>query len=144
MLRGLHFQAPPFAQGKLVRCVRGRIWDVAVDIRRGSPSFGGWIGAELSAEDGLQLWVPPGFAHGFLTLEPQTEVQYKVTAPYAPQAEGGLIWNDPDLAVAWPLNGAAPSLSSKDELLAPLRNLDSPFPFEGDPLPAGPLTPLSP
>ena len=144
VLRGLHFQAPPFAQAKLVRCSRGRIWDVAVDLRQGSPSYGRWVGAELSGDDGLQLFVPVGFAHGFLTLEADTEVQYKVTSPYAPQAEGGIIWNDADLALPWPLNGAAPVLSAKDLRLPRLTELDSPFAYEGQPLVASQLQPVSP
>lgn len=114
VLRGLHFQIPPFAQDKLVRVVRGRIFDVAVDIRHGSPSFGQWVGAELSADAWNQILVPVGFAHGFVTLEPDTEVIYKVTAPYAPDHDRGMAWNDPGIAVDWPLNGVQPTLSDKD------------------------------
>ena len=134
VLRGLHWQAPPHAQDKLVRCVRGRIWDVAVDIRRGSPTFGRWVAAELSADNGHQLFVPVGFAHGFVTLEPDTEVEYKVSALYAPSAEGGILWNDPTLALPWPLDGRAPILSPKDELLPHLNESESPFAYEGAPL----------
>lgn len=113
-LRGLHFQLPPFAQDKLVRVTKGAIYDVAVDIRHGSPSFGRWVGRVISAAAWNQILVPIGFAHGFCTIEPETEVQYKVTAPYAPDHERGIAWNDPDLAIDWPLDGAQPNLSGKD------------------------------
>jgi dTDP-4-dehydrorhamnose 3,5-epimerase len=138
VLRGLHFQRPPHAQAKLVRCVRGRIFDVAVDIRAGSPTFAKWMSAELSAENGWQIFVPIGFAHGFLTLEPNTEVEYKVSDFYAPDCEDGLIWNDRDLAIAWPLPSPAPSLSTKDATLPPLAELRSPFDYDG--IPMSPLT----
>ncbi len=114
VLRGLHFQTPPFAQDKLVRVVRGRIYDVAVDIRSGSPTYGKWVGAEISAEAWNQILVPVGFAHGFVTLEPDTEVIYKVTGPYAPDHDKGLAWNDPAIGIDWPLNGVEPTLSDKD------------------------------
>lgn len=114
VLRGLHFQTPPFAQDKLVRVVRGRIYDVAVDIRSGSPTYGKWVGAEISAEEWNQILVPVGFAHGFVTLEPDTEVIYKVTGPYAPDHDKGLAWNDPAIGIDWPLNGVEPTLSDKD------------------------------
>lgn len=136
VLRGLHFQRPPFVQAKLVRCVRGRIWDVAVDIRRGSPTWGRWTAAELSADNGRQLYVPGGFAHGYVTLEPDTEVEYKVSALYAPQCEGGVSWNDPDIALPWPLPPSGAMLSDKDQILPRLKDLDSPFDFDGDPLEA--------
>lgn len=118
-LRGLHYQEAPFAQTKLVRVVRGRIFDVAVDIRGGSPSFGRWVGLELSAEAFNQILVPAGFAHGFLTLEPDTEVFYKVDAPYSAAHDRAIRWNDPAIAIEWPLGGAEPVLSAKDEA-APL------------------------
>lgn len=134
VLRGLHWQAPPYGQDKLLRCVRGRIWDVAVDARRGSPTFGRWVAAELSADNGHQLFIPVGFAHGFVTLEPNTEVEYKVSAPYAPESEGGVIWNDPVIALPWPLSGQEPTLSSKDRTLPRLSPEMSPFDYDGRPL----------
>lgn len=127
VLRGLHFQVPPYAQDKLVRVVRGRIFDVAVDIRHGSPTFGKWVGAEISAEAWNQILVPIGFAHGFVTLEPDTEVIYKVTAPYAPEHDRGLAWDDPDIAVAWPLDGIQPTLSDKDTRHPRLADLPAHF-----------------
>ncbi|WP_457580264.1 dTDP-4-dehydrorhamnose 3,5-epimerase [Ensifer canadensis] len=134
-LRGLHFQTPPFAQAKLVRCIRGRIFDVAVDIRRASPTFGQWVGAELSAENGNQLYVPVGFAHGFVTLEPSAEVTYKVSNVYSPENDGGVRWNDAQIGVNWPLpEGIAPTLSAKDEHQPLLRDFDSPFEYDGIPL----------
>ena len=113
VLRGLHYQLPPNAQGKLVRAVVGEIFDVAVDIRRGSPTFGRWVGERLSAENRRQLWIPEGFAHGFLTLSERAEVLYKATAYYAPGSERSLVWNDPAVAVEWP--PGPPLLSPKDE-----------------------------
>jgi dTDP-4-dehydrorhamnose 3,5-epimerase len=114
VLRGLHFQVPPSPQGKLVRCTAGRILDVAVDIRKGSPTYGQHVSAELTADNGHQLWVPVGFAHGFVTLETDTEVQYKVTGYYDPEADRGLAWNDPALGIDWGLGGEDPVLSDKD------------------------------
>lgn len=114
-VRGLHFQRPPFAQGKLVRVTRGRVWDVAVDLRKGSASFGTWYGLELSAENRLEFWIPVGFAHGFVALEDGSELQYKCTAEYAPASEGGIRWDDPALAIEWPMGGAA--VSEKDAIL---------------------------
>lgn len=114
VLRGLHFQAPPHAQGKLVRCARGSILDVAVDIRTGSPSYGRHVAAELSADNWNQLWVPPGFAHGYLTLEDDCEVIYKVTDYYAPECDRGLAWDDPALGINWGILAADVALSDKD------------------------------
>jgi dTDP-4-dehydrorhamnose 3,5-epimerase len=144
VLRGLHFQTPPRAQDKLVRCVRGRVWDVAADIRRGSPTYGQWVGAELSAGNGCQLFLPKGFAHGFLTLEPDSEVEYKVSDVYAPECDSGLIWNDAALNIAWPLEGRSPVLSDKDARLSSLADFESPFDYDGDPLTPLPPEPLTP
>jgi dTDP-4-dehydrorhamnose 3,5-epimerase len=116
-IRGLHCQIAPHIQGKLVRVLRGAIWDVAVDIRRGSPTYGQHVAAVLSAENWSQLWVPGGFLHGFCTIEPDTEVVYKVTAPYDPACERGVIWNDPALALPWPVGPGEAKLSAKDEKL---------------------------
>ena len=122
-IRGLHFQTHPAAQDKLVRVTHGRILDVAVDLRRGSPTFGQHVAAELSAENWTQILVPVGFAHGFCTLEPDTEVLYKVSSPYAPAHDGGVLWNDPDLGIAWPVATADATLSDKDLKLPRLRDL---------------------
>lgn len=113
VLRGLHYQLPPHAQGKLVRVVEGEVFDVAVDIRRSSPTFGQWVGAHLSAENQHQLWVPPGFAHGFVVLSESAQFLYKTTSYYAPASERSIMWNDPQLGIGWP-GDAAPSLSAKD------------------------------
>lgn len=113
VLRGLHYQIQQ-PQGKLVRVIQGAVFDVAVDLRRSSPSFGRWVGVELSADNHRQLWVPPGFAHGFLVLSESAEFLYKTTDYYAPEHERCLAWNDPQLAIAWPVDGA-PQLSAKDQ-----------------------------
>jgi dTDP-4-dehydrorhamnose 3,5-epimerase len=131
-IRGLHFQAPPHAQAKLVRCGRGRLFDVAVDIRRGSPTFGKWFGVELTFENGRQLLVPEGFAHGFVTRDAETEIIYKCSDFYAPETEGAIRWDDPDIAIDWGLE-AAPILSPKDAGAGLLADLDSPFAYGGTP-----------
>ena len=127
-LRGLHFQAPPHAQAKLVRCGRGALFDVAVDIRRGSPTYGQWEAYELTAENGDQLYIPVGFAHGFVTLEPDSEIVYKCSDYYAPETEGAILWNDPDISIEWPTD-TAPMLSDKDAVAPLLSDLESPFIF---------------
>lgn len=114
VLRGLHFQVSPKAQGKLVRVVRGAVFDVAVDIRPGSPTAGQWVGVELTEDNHRQLWIPPGLAHGFLVLSESADFVYKTTDYYSPQHERSLAWNDPQLAIAWPDLGKAPVLSGKD------------------------------
>ena len=129
-LRGLHFQINPHAQGKLLRVTRGAIYDVAVDIRAGSPTFGEWVGYEISARLWNQIFIPVGFAHGFCTLEDNTEVMYKVTAPYSPENERGLAWNDDELAIDWPIDNDAPILSEKDTSYPELRNLPTFFKYE--------------
>lgn len=127
VLRGLHCQIGANAQGKLIRVVRGAIWDVAADLRRNSPTYGQHVGVELSAGNWSQLWVPVGFVHGYCTLTDDTEVIYKVTAPWDPVAERGVIWNDPDLAVTWPFTGRDAILSEKDRLLPRLRDCETWF-----------------
>lgn len=128
VVRGLHFQLPPHAQGKLVRVVRGAIVDVAVDLRSGSSTYGKYVAAELSADNWRQLWVPAGFAHGYATLEPDTEVVYKVTDYYAPSLDRGLAWDDPALAIAWPVGADKAILSDKDRRQPRLADLGPVFP----------------
>lgn len=123
VLRGLHFQRAPHAQGKLVRVVSGAVFDVAVDIRPGSASHGRWVGAELSADNHRQMWIPPGLAHGFLVLSDSADFLYKTTDYYAPEAEAALRWDDPDIGIAWPDAGVAPILSAKDRAAPGLRAL---------------------
>ncbi len=130
-VRGLHYQSPPHAQDKLVRASRGRILDVAVDIRKGSPTFGQWVTEELSAQNGKQLLVPVGFLHGFATLEPDTEVQYKCTDYYAPECDGAVRFDDPDIAVNWELGTNRAVLSDKDAIAPLFKDFDSPFEFKG-------------
>lgn len=125
VLRGLHFQLAPKAQGKLVRAVAGEVFDVAVDIRKGSPTCGKWVGEILSADNKRQMWIPPGLAHGFLVLSDYADFLYKTTDYYAPEFECGILWNDPTLAIAWPLTGA-PALSARDEKNAVLAIDDKP------------------
>jgi dTDP-4-dehydrorhamnose 3,5-epimerase len=124
VLRGMHFQRAPHAQGKLVRCVVGSVFDVAVDLRSGSSTFGRWVGVELSANNHRQLWIPPGFGHGFLTLSDSADFLYKTTDYYAPESEGTLRWDDPDVGIVWPDNGMAPTLAEKDARAPFLASLD--------------------
>lgn len=141
-LRGLHFQKPPFAQGKLVRVVRGSILDIAVDIRIGSPNYGRHVAVELDALDGSQLWIPPGFLHGFCTLEDMTEVFYKVTAYYSAKHDAGVLWNDPALGINWPVDSASVVLSEKDQRLPRLSDLPDIFTYDRQ-LPTTKYQPIS-
>lgn len=129
-VRGLHFQSPPHAQDKLVRCGKGALFDVAVDARKGSPTYGQWVGEELTFENGKQLLVPAGFLHGFVTLEPDTEINYKCTDYYAPECDGAVKFDDPDLGILWPLSGPA-VLSGKDEAAQSFADFESPFDYKG-------------
>jgi dTDP-4-dehydrorhamnose 3,5-epimerase len=129
-VRGLHFQVPPHAQDKLVRCGRGALFDVAVDIRKGSPTYGQWFGVELSFENGKQMLVPAGFAHGFVTRAPETEIIYKCSDYYAQETEGAVAWNDPEVGIDWGLGDMTPILSDKDANAPSLADLNSPFTFE--------------
>ncbi len=127
-VRGLHFQSPPHAQAKLVRCGRGRLFDVAVDARRGSPTYGQWVGYELSAENGLQLLIPEGFLHGFVTRAPDTEILYKCSDYYAPECDGAVRFDDPDIGIDWGLS-SEPILSDKDAAAQSFAEFDSPFSY---------------
>jgi len=128
VLRGLHYQIEPKAQGKLIRVIKGVIFDVAVDIRKGSPYYGKWVAKELSEENRLMLWIPPGFAHGFLTLSDSAEIIYKTTEEYAPELERGIIWNDPQIGIEWPLE--KPVLSERDKALPTLKYAQINFSYE--------------
>jgi dTDP-4-dehydrorhamnose 3,5-epimerase len=130
-VRGLHFQAPPHAQDKLVRCGRGRLFDVAVDIRRGSPTYGRWVGVELSFENGRQLLIPKGFLHGFVTREPDTEIIYKCSDYYAPECDGAVRFDCPEIGIDWGLDGIEPVLSERDRAAPGLRDFSSPFVWTG-------------
>lgn len=125
VLRGLHYQAPPKAQGKLVQVLRGAVYDVAVDLRQGSDTYGQWVAQELSGENGYLLWIPPGFAHGYAVLGEGADLAYKVTAEYVPELDEGIVWNDPALGIEWPLD--APVLSARDQTLPRLQDLENPF-----------------
>jgi dTDP-4-dehydrorhamnose 3,5-epimerase len=129
-VRGLHFQLSPREQGKLIRCIAGAILDVAVDIRMGSPTYGQHVKAELTAANGHQLWVPPGFAHGFCTLEPNSIISYKVTDYYSPEHDRGVLWNDPELAIGWPINADMAVLSAKDKVQPKLAELGTAFVYK--------------
>lgn len=128
-IRGMHFQSPPYAQDKLVRALRGSVLDVVVDIRTGSPTYGQWVSAILSAENGVQIWVPKGFAHGLCTLEPDTEVAYKTTNYYSGAHDLGIAWNDPALGIDWPVDPADVVISDKDKAHPPLADLDAYFDY---------------
>lgn len=130
VLRGLHYQMDPKAQGKLVSAVRGAIFDVAVDIRKGSPTYGEWVGVELSDENRRMLYVPAGFAHGFIVLSSEADVMYRVTAEYAPEVDQGIAWNDPELAIEWPIED--PLLSPRDQALPLFKDVENNFVFQGD------------
>ena len=129
-IRGLHYQSPPHAQDKLVRCGRGALLDVAVDIRKGSPNYGAWVGVELTAENGKQLLVPKGFLHGFITLEPDTEILYKCSDYYAPECDGAIRFDDPDIGIDWGISPDQALLSQKDAAAPFFKGFDSPFTYE--------------
>jgi dTDP-4-dehydrorhamnose 3,5-epimerase len=133
VIRGLHFQMPPHAQAKLVRVVAGAVFDVAVDLRKGSPTYGHWCAATLTADAGEQMFIPKGFAHGFCTLAPNTIVTYKLDDYFAPQSATGISWSSPSLAIDWPIEGAQPIISAKDAVLTDFALFDSPFVYEGPP-----------
>jgi dTDP-4-dehydrorhamnose 3,5-epimerase len=131
-VRGLHYQSPPYAQAKLISVVRGRILDVAVDVRRGAPTYGRSVSAELSAENGRQIFIPEGFLHGYATLEPDTVVAYKASDFYAPECDGAILWNDPDLAIDWPVGASDAQLSPKDANALRFAEFETPFVFSAD------------
>jgi dTDP-4-dehydrorhamnose 3,5-epimerase len=133
-VRGLHCQAPPAAQAKLISVLRGRILDLAVDVRRGSPTYGQYVAIELSSDTGRQLYLPVGFLHGFVSLEDNVEVMYKVSDFYSPEHERGVRWNDPDIALPWPFGDSEMVISEKDRHLPLLRDFSSPFDYDGQPL----------
>jgi dTDP-4-dehydrorhamnose 3,5-epimerase len=141
-LRGFHFQLPPAAQSKLVYVMHGSILDIAMDVRRGSPTYGKHVAAELTSHSGQCFYIPIGFAHAFVTLSDDVLVMYKVSNYYAPHLEGGVRWNDPDVAFSWPYQDAEMTISDKDQKLPLLKEFDSPFTYEGDPL--QPLTTTQP
>jgi dTDP-4-dehydrorhamnose 3,5-epimerase len=130
--RGIHFQSPPHAQAKLVRCGRGRLFDVAVDIRKGSPTYGKWVGVDLSFDNGKQLLIPAGFLHGFVTREPDTEIIYKCSDYYAPECDGAVRFDDPDLAIDWGIAAGSAVLSEKDAKAQLFADFNSPFTYDGD------------
>ena len=133
-IRGIHFQRPPHAQAKLIRCTRGSIRDYVVDLRSGSPTYGNHVSADLSAENGLQLYVPAGFGHAFVTLEAYTELSYKVSDYYSAELDAGIRWNCPDIGISWPPFEDDPTLSDKDRTLPLLKDFESPFEYDGVPL----------
>jgi dTDP-4-dehydrorhamnose 3,5-epimerase len=131
-LRGIHFQIPPYAQTKLVHVIRGSIFDVAVDLRKGSPWYGKWVSAELSFDNWNQILIPAGFGHGLITLEPDTAVMYKVDEHFSKEHDAGIHWNDPEVNIEWPLTSTSPILSEKDLLLPFLKDFNTPFTYEAD------------
>lgn len=133
-VRGIHFQAPPHAQAKLIRCLRGAILDYAIDLRKGSPTYGRWLSAELTEQNGQQLFIPVGFGHAFVTLTQDAEIAYKVSAGYSPESDGGVRWDDPQIGIDWPLPPTGPTLSDKDKILPFLSGFDSPFDYDGEPM----------
>jgi len=133
-VRGIHFQTPPHGQAKLVQCIRGRILDYVIDLRRASPTYGQHVKAELTEENGKVLFIPIGFGHAFITLEPGTEICYKVSDYYNSASDGGIRWDCPDIGIEWPLFGSIPTVSAKDQSLPLLRDFSSPFEYDGVPL----------
>ena len=127
VIRGIHFQRRPHQQGKLVRCISGAVWDVAVDLRKGSSTYGTWYGMELSETNKTMLYLPPGFGHGFAVLSKTAEFVYKVTSEYAPQSDGGIMWNDPSIDIKWPVDPADAVVSEKDSRLPKLESLEDPY-----------------